>query len=647
MAKSVVAVPRRDQNIPLADRRSAATLMTMKLTPLGRGLLLAALLPFAPAPCASQGERIVDVVIYGATPGGIATALRAAREGLSVVLIHHQRHLGGMMSNGLGVFDTMYEGYRAPIFDEFKASVLSHYPEYRQGHPEFRRYEPHIAEQTFEALLADEPKITIVRELYPVKSERRDRQLAAVTFRGMNSREEVAWKAAAFVDASYEGDLAKVAGVKMTWGREGREAYGEPHAGKIFTKLRAIENPKLFQEQGIGVRMFALEANDPLPGSTGEGDRAIQAYNFRVCWSRDPENRMPVTKPARYERDLYLELKSRWTFTNRVPKAKTSWNAPLLIGGNFDYPDGDWAARRAVSARHRDLAMGLLWFMQNDAEVPAKVRDEARQWGLPKDEFQDNGGFPWEVYARETRRMVGRHVFTEHDGVRAAGIGRAPVHGDSIAITEWPLDSHSCTTETSHGSDHEGKVLLAEETRPGQIPYRCLMPQEFDNLLVTVCVSSSHVGWGTIRLEPVWMHLGESAGYALSLARHLQVAPAALPVDVLGRKLADNRVMVGLINGHDMKAPTLEERAAQFFTTQGFFPDYEARLDEPLTRSVAAIWAKPAADAMANARNVAAAERNPGEPISAAEFAALVGREWPDAPAHPTRGAACGWLYSK
>ena len=644
-AKPVFVVPLGYRDIAFAGKSTEINVAAMKpLLPLIAFLSCWLLVPFSRA---ATSERTVDVVIYGATPGGIATALRAAREGLKVALVHHHRHVGGMMANGLGVFDTMYDGYRAPIFDDFKAAVLAHYSQFGPSHPEFRKYEPHVAEQTFEALLAKESNITVQREFFPLTGRRRDRTVTDVTFRSMTSYDLFIWKAAAFVDASYEGDLANVIGVKMTWGREARNVYGEPHAGKIFTKLHPLGNPNFFKEEGIGVRMFGLEANAPLAGSTGAGDRAIQAYNFRVCWSQNPENRLPVTKPARYERDIYLELRSRWTFTNRVPNGKTSWNAPLLIAGNFDYPEGDWATRRAIAERHRDLATGLLWFLQNDPAVPAKTRDEARNWGLPRDEFKDNGGFPWEMYARETRRLVGRHVFTQHDGVQAPGIKRAPVHSDSIAITEWPLDSHACTLESAQGSDHEGKVLLAQETRPGQIPYRSLLPREVDNLLVTVCVSSSHIGWGTVRLEPVWMHIGESAGYALSLAKQRGIAPAAVPAEALARTLVDHRVMLGLINEHDMKAPTLEQRAAQFMTTRGYFPTYDAKLDTPLSRNVAVVWVTPSEDPTETARLVAHAEANPGEPITAAEFASLVGRAWPNSPERLTRGAACAWLYSR
>jgi hypothetical protein len=605
-----------------------------------------------------------DVVIYGATPGGIVTAVGAARDGLSVTLVHHHRHLGGMMSNGLGVLDTIYDGKRAPLYDEVCARIAGHYREkYGADSPQARlstwqprgdtrrpMYEPHVAEAVFEAMLAAERRVTVVREFYPVAVARDGRRLRSATFRRMGGAETRSLAAAAFVDASYEGDLAAVAGAEMTWGREGRAHYGEPHAGRIFTKAIYVTQakdyfPTAIRTEGLNLRGFRARTGAPLPGSTGEADKAIQAYNFRVCWTRDPANRVPVTKPARYERDRYLELRDRWGISIGAPNQKTSWNAPLLVGGNFDYPDAGWPARHAIAERHKDLAIGLLWCLQNDPEVPEAMQREMREWGLPKDEFTDNGGFPWEMYVREGRRLVGRSVFTELDGLAAPGLARPPLKRDAIAITEWPMDSHSCHLDRVEGSDHEGKVLLTEESRPGQISFRCLLPKETDNLLVTGAISSSHIGWGAVRLEPVWMHVGESAAVALALARSGGVAIANVNADALQRALVRRGVMLTFFNDFDLSAPTAAQRAAQFFGPRGFFPDYNARLEAPLTRAVAEIWARPDADPMATARRVAAAHRAPGAPITAAEFAALAGMTWAQPPAGAlSRGAALVWL---
>lgn len=614
----------------------------------------------------AQNPPVPDVVIYGATPGGIVTAVGAARAGLRVTLVHHHAHIGGMMSNGLGVLDTIYDGKRAPLYDEVVARMAEHYrkkygadsPQHRlatwapRGSTQRPMYEPHVAEKIFEDMLAAEARVTLVRAHYPTAARRDGGQIVSVTFCRMGGTETRTWSAATFVDASYEGDLAAVAGATMTWGRESRAQYGEPHAGKIFTRASFVTEakdyfPTAMRTEGLNLRGFRARTGEPLPGSTGEGDRAIQAYNFRVCLTRDPANRTPVSKPARYERDLYLALRDRWGVTLGTPNLKTSWNAPLLVAGNFDYPDGDWATRHAITERHKDLALGLLWFLQHDPEVPEKMQGEMREWGLPKDEFTDHGGFPWEMYVREGRRLVGRSVFTQHDGMAAEGMRRAPVKTDSIAITEWPMDSHSCHWDKVPGSDHEGKVLLTEESRPGQIAFGCLLPRELKNLLVTGAISSTHIGWGAVRLEPVWMHVGESAAVAIALAKRRAVAVADVPVDLLQRELVARGVMLTFFNDFDLSAPTAEQRAAQYFGARGFFPDYDARLDRPLARALAGVWAKPDATVAATATRAAAAN-TASEPITAAAFATLVGARWERAPAGPvTRGAALAWLFER
>ncbi|MDF3058264.1 MAG: protein-xanthan lyase [Rariglobus sp.] len=606
-----------------------------------------------------------DLIVYGATPGGIVTAVRAAREGLNVVLVHHHLHLGGMMSNNIGLVDTIYDGRRAPLYDEVIDRIAAHYQAtYGEGSPNHRaslwpprgssgrpRFEPHVAEKVFENMISAEKNIVVLREFYPVSITRDGRMITSVTFRRMKGKEDRTLAAAAFADASYEGDLAAVAGAEMTWGRESRDKYGEPHAGRVFTKARFATDPEKYfpsaiRTEGLNLRGFRATTGPLLPGSTGEGDRAIQAYNFRMCLTTDPDNRIPVEKPARYERDLYMKLRDRWGLGGTQQNRKSSWNVPLLIEGNFDYPNGDWETRHAIAARHRDFATGLLWFLQHDPEVPDLLRASALERGLPRDEFTDNGGVPWEMYVREARRLVGRYVFTEHDAVAVPGLTRAPFNPDSIAITEWPLDSHSCHWDTVPGSDHEGKLILTEETRPGQIPYRCLLPREFDNLLVTVCLSSSHVGWGTIRLEPVWMHVGESAGHAFALSKIQGIAPAGLAPAALQRLLVERSVMISFFNDFDMFSPTPEQRAAQFFGPRGFFSTYDARLAAPLTRSVAKIWAQSDGHPLTTARRVATATGE--DSITAAEFAQLSGHAWPNAPAGPlSRGAACAWLYSQ
>jgi hypothetical protein len=207
------------------------------------------------------------------------------------------------------------------------------------------------------------------------------------------------------------------------------------------------------------------------------------------------------------------------------------------------------------------------------------MRATALEYGLPKDEFEDNGGFPREVYVREARRMIGRYVFTEHDAKPAAGMARTPIHKDSIAVTTWALDSYNCHWDTVDDSDFEGKVLLSEESRPGQIPYRVLLPKEFDNLLVTVALSASHIGWGAIRVEPTLMHLGESAAYAIVLAREKHQAPALISVPQLQRVLVERGIMITFFNDVRYKDSLFvpEDAAAQHGGVRGLFPSYWSR----------------------------------------------------------------------
>jgi hypothetical protein len=527
--------------------------------------------------------QAADVVVYGATPGGIVTAVRAAREGLKVTLVSTHPHVGGLLSNGLGLFDTVYLGQRAPLYDEVYRRIMSHYPSDTFG------FEPHVAEKVFESLLRAEANIKVYRNYYPVSVVRNGRILQRVNFRSFAGMANLNLEASAFVDASYEGDLAAVSGVAMTVGREAREQYGEPHAGVVFTTVVPTSVPHPYSIQALNLYPFPMMTSAPMAGSTGAADNAVQAYNFRVILTNDASNRIPISKPARYERDLYQRL----FVTGKgqagpvydlpdlypLPNRKADWNAPELIEGNFQYPEGSWELRQKIIARHRDLALGYLWFLQHDSLVSPEIRAVALKYGLPKDEFQDNGGFPREIYVREARRMIGRYVFTEHDGKLAPGSKRSPVHEDSIAITEWPIDSHPTHWSTVEGSYFEGKVLLGEETQPGQIPFRALLPKEFDNLLVTVCVSSSHIGWGTIRVEPTWMHLGESAAHAIVLAHTQRRPPAQIPVPQLQRILVERGIMITFFNDvrYEGERFAPEDAAAQLDGVRGLFPSYWSR----------------------------------------------------------------------
>lgn len=308
------------------------------------------------------------------------------------------------------------------------------------------------------------------------------------------------------------------------------------------------------------------------------------AYNYRLILTCDPANRIMVEKPANYDPAL-AKGPAGLSIVPNLPNQKIAWNGGRLIGSQNEYPAGDWATRERVSRHYLDTMLMRLWWVQNDPEASAGDRKALAGYGLAADEFPDNHHVPYEIYVREARRLVGRYVFKEQDNVIAEGIARTPVHPDSIAMTDWPMDSVACLPG-------DGIFFLAEESRPAQVPYRSILANEVENLLVPVAISASHVGWGSIRLEPVWMQLGESAGHAAALAVKAQTTTAKLDPDALIRKLATSRMMITFFNDVDVASDDPRVAAAQYFATKGFFADYNARLDELLTESVRVAWGR-------------------------------------------------------
>ena len=294
---------------------------------------------------------------------------------------------------------------------------------------------------------------------------------------------------------------------------------------------------------------------------------------------------------------------------------KSTFNSAILPGENHAYPEASWPEREKIIARHTNFALGLMWFLQNDESIPPAKREGYRRIGLPLDEYKDNHNLPYELYVREARRIVGRHTFTEHDNLQAKGLTRSPVHHDSIAFTDWSMDSHDCTTDRRPGYDYDGKLILTEESRPAQIPWRSLLPEDLDNVIVPVCLSATHVAWGAVRLEPVWMQTGEAAGFAAALSKKHQTTPGNLDSHVLLHALVKHGHRISFFNELEAAADHPAMPAAQYFATQGFFADYNARLDEPLTQAVADVWhhsrgKDPAQIALA----VAEAEKSPSPP---------------------------------
>jgi hypothetical protein len=566
----------------------------------------------APAsePAAVDGKSF-DFIVVGATPGGVACAVRAAREGLDVLLTQHDAHLGGMMTNGLGQWDALYGGHRAPIFTELLGSIDDYYKQkfgpksrdyqvqhYSQDHYPIGWVEPHVAEREFNRLVANEKRITLLLKHYPAEVEVDGPTIKSVTLRKYGASpgdkgSDIRVSAAAFADATYEGDLFALAGCKYRVGREARDEFDEPHAGKIFTNIAKGPAPTAAVEGKLNIRPYASKQGSIDADSPFTADGAVQAYNMRFSVSRDPANRvLPTEPPPGYDRNEYVNYERKSIAGGVGPNQKSHMNSPILPGENHAYPEADWPTREKITARHRDFGLGLIYFLQNDESVKPADRAKFREWGLSKDEFTDNNHIPYEMYVREARRIVGRHVFTEHDGMLAKDHGRTPIHPDSVAVTDWYMDSHSCTTESRPGYKYEGKLILTEESRPSQIPYRSLLAKEVDNLLVPICLSATHIAWGAIRLEPVWMQTGEAAGFAAALAKKSKTTPAKLDPDLLVRTLVEQKQLVSFFNDMNPSEADACIPAAQYFATKGFFADYDAKPQKLLSQTTAALWAE-------------------------------------------------------
>lgn len=583
------------------------------------------------AKSAEVNGKAYDLVVVGGAPGGIACAVRAAREGLSVLLVNHTQHIGGFVTSGAGGWEAPYDGLRSPLYAEMRNGAADYYRKtYGEGSPQHivslpsatsrahidrPKIEPRIAEMLFNQMVEREKTLTVLLGHIVTKAEREGALIKSVMLKPMHGDGSVVIKGKVFADGMYEGDLMAVAGVKTRIGREARSEYGETHAGVIYTTERHKEPgqrgfPKAADEGTLNIRYNSHATAEIVEGpQSGEADGSVMAYNYRLILTRDPESKIILQKPANYDVAI-AKAAAGGGFVPNLPNGKVAWNGGRLIGPQNEYPGADWPTREAISKRYLDAMLMRLWWVQNDPEAPEKDRKQFAGYGLAADEFPDNAHAPYEIYVREARRLVGRYVFKEQDNKIADGIARTPIHADSIAITDWPVDSVACLPRKTPGGNTDGILFLGEETRPAQVPYRSLLANEVDNLLVPVALSASHVGWGAIRLEPAWMQAGESAGFAAALAVKGKTTPAALDPDALLRKLVTSRVMVSFFNDIDVTSDDPRVPAAQFFGTKGFFADYNARLDEPVSEATLKIWQewKKGSDAMQVAKAVAESE---------------------------------------
>lgn len=509
-----------------------------------------------------------DVVVYGGTSGGVTAAIQAARMGKSVVLVEPSRHVGGLTSGGLGATDIgnkkaigglsrdfyhrVYQYYARP--EAWKLERREDYQSRRQqsGEDTMWTFEPHVAEEILRQMLAEAHVPVIYGERLDLKQgvRRSGERIESVR---MESGRSFAGKM--FIDTTYEGDLMAGAGASYHVGREANSVYGETYDGvQLGSKKHQFKLPvDPYRTPGDPASGLLPGIHAGSPGEHGQGDQRVQAYNFRMCMSNDPSNRRPFPKPAGYD-PLRYELLLRYMQAGEfdvlgnnqmMPNHKTDTNnngafSTDNIGMNYDYPDGDYATRQRIFNEHVTYQQGLMWFLANDPRVPQKVHDEIQRWGLAADEFAATGGWPHQLYVREARRMISDYVMTQKN---CQGVETAPA---SVGLAAYGMDSHNTQRYVKDGyASNEGDVQVHGFT-PYPIAYRSIVPKESEsaNLLVPVCMSASHIAYGSIRMEPVFMVLGQSAATAACQAIDAGCAVQQVDLAKLAARLkADGQVL--------------------------------------------------------------------------------------------------------
>lgn len=496
-----------------------------------------------PLPPAETPQLVdADLCVYGATPGGVMAAIQAARMGRSAVLVEFGRHLGGMTASGLSATD----GGRA---------IGGLAVEFYQGLGARSGFLPNQAEERFAAMLA-QAGVRVFRE----------RRLTAVGKDGASIRELAMengdrFRARIFVDATYEGDLMAMAKVSCAVGRESNRQYGETlngisRPGSHNFRL-AVDPFRIPGDPASGLLPGITNPAADAPGVAGEGDHRIQAYNFRMFLARMPEA-LPFPRPPGYDPGRYaLLLRYLQAGAEGGPQLRDFMQLKVgdsnnqggfstdNIGMNYGWPEGTYQQREAIYQDHVTYQQGLLWFLANDPQVPERIRNLVAGFGLDRRCFAETGGWPHQLYVREARRLVGDLVMTE---AHCRGLS---VVDDPVGLAEYTMDSHNCQrfVDRSGGSPQARNEGDVQERIPGPYPvsYRALLPRaaECDNLLVPVCLAASHIAYGSIRMEPVFMVLGQSAGTAAALAIAAGIAPQRLPYATLRRRLlADGQMLM-------------------------------------------------------------------------------------------------------
>lgn len=501
-------------------------------------------------PCVAQKKAAVyDLCIYGGTSAGVVAAYTASKAGKSVVLIEPGKMLGGLSSGGLGKTDIGNKYVIRGLALDFYRKLGGHYGTFEQW-----MFEPHVAEKVFKWYMDHcDAKVIyghILKEVNKSAEAIQEIQLQSVEHLGKPS---LSIKAKVYMDSSYEGDLLAMAGVSYHVGREDNRLYGETLNGVQLMERHQFPDgidPYMVKGDSSSGLLWGLGDSGLL--ANGTGDTKVQAYNFRIALTNVPANRIPITKPANYDPARYELLKRLkevqpwkdlddvfiWTL---MPNGKTDINnrggfSTDMIGGNWDYPEADYKRRQEIIKAHEDYTKGLLYFVGNDLSVPLFIREKMQQWGYPKDEYVDNDHWSPQLYIREARRMVGELVMTQHHCQ-----GREVVE-DVVGHAAYTMDSHNCDRLIVNGMvKNEGNVEVGGFP-PFPISYRSIVPKrnEMTNLLVPVCLSASHIAFGSIRMEPVFMVLGQSAAIAACLAIDKNIPVQSVDVNEINAVLRDN-----------------------------------------------------------------------------------------------------------
>ncbi len=516
------------------------------------------ILLFIPIYSYSQSIRKVDIVIYGGTSAGVIAAYSAKKLGKSVLLIEPGNHLGGMSSGGLGQTDIGNKFAITGLSRDFYKRIGKHY-----GVEEQWIFEPHVAEAVFKQYI-NEANIEVLFLKRIIKTNRKGTKVLSIILEDSEkpiTKTQVKIIAKQYIDCSYEGDLMAQAGIGYTIGREANSQYNETYNGvQLMDKHQfpdGIDPYKIRGNAESGL-LFGISKNDLLP--SGAADKSVQAYNFRLCLTTNPKNKIEITRPTAYDSTQYELLLRQIAITNPkeltwqlmhiqpMPNFKTDINncggfSTDMIGESDKYPDANYETRKQIIFKHANYTKGLLYFIGHDMRVPEHLRNEMLKYAYPADEYFDNEHFTPQIYVREARRMVGEYVMTQ-----ANCQGKVTVT-DPIGLAAYTMDSHNCQRLVVNGMvKNEGDVQVGGFP-PYPISYRAIIPKktECTNMLVPVCLSASHIAFGSIRMEPVFMVLAQSAAVAAVQAIDNKGFIQNISVEKLNLLLKNNPILANPI----------------------------------------------------------------------------------------------------